>query len=47
LKTYPRAPYARTNRANYLSKLALRPEQKPFADSIYKVAFEDCAIAYQ
>ncbi|HET6767128.1 MAG TPA: hypothetical protein VFH08_07010 [Chitinophagaceae bacterium] len=45
LKTYPKAPYARTNRANYLSKLALRPEQKPFADSIYKVAFEDCAIA--
>jgi hypothetical protein len=45
LKTYPRAPYARTNRANYLSKLALRPDQKPFADSIYKVAFEDCAVA--
>lgn len=45
LKTYPKAPYARTNRANYLSKLALRPDQKPFADSIYKVAFEDCAIA--
>jgi len=45
LKTYPRAPYARTNRANYLSKLALRPDQKPFADSIYKIAFEDCAIA--
>ena len=45
LKTTPRAPYARTNRANYLSKLALRPDQKPFADSIYKVAFEDCAIA--
>lgn len=45
LKTYPNTPYARTNRANYLSKLALRPEQKPFADSIYKVAYEDCAIA--
>ena len=45
LKTYPKTPYARTNRANYLSKLALRPDQKPFADSIYKVAFEDCAIA--
>jgi hypothetical protein len=45
LKYAPRAPYARTNRANYLSKLALRPDQKPFADSIYKVAFEDCAIA--
>lgn len=45
LKTYPNTPYARTNRANYLSKLALRPDQKPFADSIYKVAFEDCAIA--
>jgi len=45
LKTYPRAPYARTNRANYLSKLALRPDQKPFADSIYKLAFEDCAVA--
>ena len=45
LKTYPRAPYARTNRANYLSKLALRPDQKSVADSIYKVAFEDCAIA--
>ena len=45
LKYTPRAPYARTNRANYLSKLALRPDQKPFADSIYKVAFEDCAIA--
>ena len=45
LKTYPKAPYARTNRANYLSKLALRPDQKPFADSIYNVAFEDCAIA--
>ena len=45
LKTFPNTPYARTNRANYLSKLALRPEQKPFADSIYKTAFEDCAIA--
>ncbi|HEY5772511.1 MAG TPA: hypothetical protein VIS75_07780 [Chitinophagaceae bacterium] len=45
LKTYPRAPYARSNRANYLSKLALRPDQKPFADSIYKIAFEDCAVA--
>jgi tetratricopeptide (TPR) repeat protein len=45
LKYSPRAPYARTNRANYLSKLALRPEQKPFADSIYKVAIEDCRIA--
>jgi len=45
LKTYPTTPYARTNRANYLSRLALRSDQKPFADSIYKVAFEDCAIA--
>jgi tetratricopeptide (TPR) repeat protein len=45
LKYTPRAPYARTNRANYLSKLALRPEQKAFADSIYKVAIEDCRIA--
>ena len=45
LKYTPNAPYARTNRANYLSKLALRPEQKPFADSIYKVAMEDCRIA--
>jgi len=45
LKTYPRAPYARSNRANYLSKLPLRPDQKPFADSIYKIAFEDCAVA--
>ena len=45
LKYAPTAPYARTNRANYLSKLALRPEQKPFADSIYKLAFEDCAVA--
>ena len=45
LKTFPNTPYARTNRANYLSKLALRPDQKPFADSIYKTAFEDCAIA--
>ncbi|HEX6170492.1 MAG TPA: hypothetical protein VFZ33_12395 [Chitinophagaceae bacterium] len=45
LKTYPTTPYARTNRANYLSRLALRSDQKPFADSIYKVAFQDCAIA--
>jgi tetratricopeptide (TPR) repeat protein len=45
LKYAPTAPYARTNRANYLSKLALRPDQKSFADSIYKVAFEDCAVA--
>lgn len=45
LKYTPRAPYARTNRAQYLSRLALRPDQKPFADSIYKVAFEDCKIA--
>jgi hypothetical protein len=45
LKYAPKAPYARTNRANYLSKLALRSDQKPFADSIYKVAMEDCAIA--
>ena len=47
LKTYPRTPYARTNRANYLSKLALRPDKKAVADSIYKVAFEDCAIALE
>jgi len=45
LKTYPKDPYARTNRANYLSRLASRPDQKPFADSIYKLAYEDCAIA--
>ena len=45
LKTYPGAPYARTNRANYLSKLALRSDQKPFADSIYKLAYEDCTVA--
>ena len=47
LKTYPRTPYARTNRANYLSKLALRPDKKAVADSIYKVAMEDCAIALE
>ena len=47
LETYPRAPYARTNRANYLSKLALRPDKKASADSIYKVALEDCAIALE
>ena len=50
LKTYPRAPYARTNRANYLSKLALaalRANQQSRADSIYKIAFEDCAIALE
>lgn len=45
LKYTPQAPYARTNRANYLSKLALRPDQKPYRDSIYKVAFEDCRVA--
>lgn len=45
LKYAPRAPYARTNRANYLSKLALRPDQKPYRDSLYKIAFEDCKIA--
>jgi hypothetical protein len=45
LKYTPNAPYARTNRANYLSKLALRPDQKPYRDSIYKVAMEDCRIA--
>ena len=45
LKTYPQSPYARTNRANYLAKLAARPDQKPFADSIYNVAYEDCAVA--
>lgn len=45
LKYTPNAPYARTNRANYLSKLALRSDQKAHADSIYKVAFEDCRIA--
>jgi hypothetical protein len=45
LKLYPKTPYARTNRANYLSKLALRSDQKPFADSIYKLAYEDCAVA--
>lgn len=45
LKYSPRAPYARTNRANYLWRLAHRPEQKPYLDSIYKLAFEDCKIA--
>jgi hypothetical protein len=45
IKYTPTAPYARTNRANYLSKLALRTKSQSVKDSIYKVAFEDCRIA--
>ena len=45
IKHYPDAPYARTNRANYLSRLALDPAHKAESDALYKQAMEDCAIA--
>jgi protein O-mannosyl-transferase len=42
IKQYPDAAYARTNRANYLSRLALDPAHKAESDALYKQALEDC-----
>lgn len=47
IKYYPNAPHARTNRANYLSKIALSVKNKTEADEIYSRAFEDCRVALQ
>lgn len=45
LKQYPNAPYARTNRANYLSIQAGQQKTKEATDSLYRQALEDCNIA--
>jgi len=45
IRHYPGSPYARTNRANFLISLAQQPQNKPEADSLYKVALEDCNAA--
>jgi len=45
IRHYPASPYARTNRANFLVSLAQQPENKPEADSLYRVALEDCNAA--
>jgi tetratricopeptide (TPR) repeat protein len=45
LKFAPDAPYALSNRANYLSKLALRTEDPEKKKAIYEMAFEDCRRA--
>ena len=42
---YPDAPYARTNRANYVAKKALDPAYKELRDSFYKQALDDCNTA--
>jgi len=45
IEHYPNAPYARTNRANFLAKRALEPAYKELKDSFYRQAIEDCNIA--
>ena len=45
IKTYPNAPYPRSNRANYLSVLASKQTNKKTSDSLYKLALEDCNMA--
>lgn len=45
IKTYPEAPYPRTNRANYISKIAEIQKDTRIKDSLFKMALEDCNIA--
>ena len=45
IKYYPRSPYARTNRANFLISQAQQPENKSERDSLYKLALDDCTLA--
>jgi tetratricopeptide (TPR) repeat protein len=45
INTYPRAPYPRSNRANYLSILASKQTNKAVSDSLNGLALEDCNIA--
>ncbi len=47
IEHYPNTPYPRTNRANYLSKMALDPAFKNEAASLYEKAITDCNIALQ
>ena len=45
INQFPAAPYPRTNRANYVSIQASQQKDKTAADSLNKLALEDCNIA--
>lgn len=45
INKYPDAPHPRTNRANYLSKIALTEKDPKVRDSLYKMSIEDCNLA--
>ena len=47
LKHYPQAPMARTNRANYLEKVARDPANATEANTMLQQALEDCRIALE
>lgn len=47
IKYFPNAPHARTNRANHLSKAALKTADRAEAERIYQTAFEDCRVALE
>jgi tetratricopeptide (TPR) repeat protein len=47
IKTFPRTPYPRSNRANYLSILASKQANKKTADSLNRLALEDCNVAIE
>ena len=47
IKTFPRTPYPRSNRANYLSIQASKQTSKKAADSLNRLALEDCNIALE
>ena len=47
IETFPRTPYPRSNRANYLSILASKQANKKTADSLNRLALEDCNVAIE
>ncbi len=47
IEKYPNAPVPRTNRANYISRLAIDPAHKNEADALRQQALEDCNIALE
>ena len=47
IRLFPRTPYPRSNRANYLSIQASKQTDKKAVDSLYRLALEDCNIALE
>ena len=47
IKHYPRTPVPRTNRANYIAKLAAVTEDKERANHLFQKALDDCNIALE